>query len=595
MAYQPPPLRIGRRNVDYPRVAEFGLNTQRVVGGVRGEAFEGVDYEVFIQRSVVDYQEVLRNDVSISRVTRAVDVVTDPASGDPVCRSVLTGEDPDCVPFNIFMADGITPEANNYITTPSLRVGETEQFIVGGSLTGDLGQYGLVSPFASDGFGAVVGFEYRKDSLSLTPDSADTRTSVRAPVDGTVPVREIFTEVQAPLVQDAPFAEELTLTGAYRYSDYYDTTGGQATYSIGLAWRPVPDIRLRTQYQRATRSPNPIELFSSREFGFGNLSTLPNGLKDPCAGDFNAATSTPEPFASFQACANTGVTQAQYGNILDSSGNIDILTGGNEALEPEVSDTWTAGFVYEPSFLPGFVASIDYFSIEVQDFIGSIEPSQTLNQCLTTGDARYCGLVNRESTGTLFLGDGEAFVDVALINTGQLKTSGVDLNASYLLKLADIGVRGFGDVQISYVATILDELSTQSLEGEPAIQCAGMHGGACNNPTPEYRHRVSANWMFNDLSAQVAWRYLSSVDEYSETPSAVNELEATSYFDVSLQYDVSESLQLRGGVNNILDQDPPLTALAGFGGNESSGRGNTYPQLYDTQGRFLFAGATVRF
>lgn len=589
------PLRLGRRNVDYPRVAEFGLKTQRFVGGIRGEAFDGVDYEVFIQNSSVDYQEVLRNDVSISRVTRAVDVVADPVSGNPVCRSVLTGEDPNCVPFNIFEAGGITQAANDYITTPSVRVGDTEQFVFGGSLSGDLGVYGLTSPFANDGIGAVIGFEYREDSLSLTPDSADTRTSVRAPVDGSVPVRELFGEIQAPLVQDAPFADELTLTGAYRYSDYYDTTGEQNTYSVGLAWRPVTDLRLRTQYQRATRSPNPIELYSPREFGFGTLSTLPNGLKDPCAGDFDPTTSTAEPFASFEACAKTGVTQAQYGTILDSAGNIDILTGGNEALEPEVSDTWTAGIVYEPSYLPGFVASVDYFSIEVEDFIGSIDPSQTIDQCLTTGDARYCSLINRESSGTLFLGDGEAFVDVALINTGQLKTSGVDLSASYRFGLEDVGAPGFGDLQLSYVATILDELSTQALVGEPAVECAGMHGGACNNPAPEYRHRVSANWSLNKLRAQLAWRYISSVDEYSVNPSPVNDLEATSYFDVSVQYDVSEALELRAGVNNVLDQDPPLTSLAGYGGNENDGRGNTYPSIYDAQGRFLFAGATIRF
>ncbi|WP_084399164.1 TonB-dependent receptor domain-containing protein [Henriciella aquimarina] len=589
------PLRIGRRNLDYPRVAEFGLNTQRVVGGIRGEVMGGWDYEVFVQNSVVDYQEVLLNDISVSRVERSIDVVTDPATGNPVCRSVLTGEDPDCVPFNVFMPGGITPEANDYVTTPSLRVGETEQFVFGGSLSGDLGQYGVVSPFAQDGFGAVVGFEYRKDSLSLSPDSADTRTSVRAPVDGEVPVREVFAEVQAPLVQDAAFAEELTLTGAYRYSDYYDTTGGQDTYSLGLAWRPISDLRLRTQYQRATRSPNPIELYSPREFDFGNLATLPNGLQDPCAGDFDGSTSTPEPYLSFEDCALTGVTQDQYGTILDSSGNIDILTGGNEALEPEVSDTWTAGFVYEPSFLPGFVASVDYFSIEVEDYIGSIEPSETINQCVTTGDARYCGLISREPSGTLFLGDGDAYVDTALINTGQLKTSGVDLSASYVFGLDRFGADRFGDVRLSYVSTILDELSTQSLPGEPANECAGMHGGACNNPAPEYRHRVSADWMLDNVRAQLSWRYISSVDEFSVSPSAVNKLEATSYFDASVQYDVSEDLELRAGVNNLLDQDPPLTSLAGYGGDENDGRGNTYPQIYDTQGRFIFAGATVRF
>jgi outer membrane receptor protein involved in Fe transport len=62
-----------------------------------------------------------------------------------------------------------------------------------------------------------------------------------------------------------------------------------------------------------------------------------------------------------------------------------------------------------------------------------------------------------------------------------------------------------------------------------------------------------------------------------------------------MRYDLSDQVRLRAGVNNLLDRDPPLTSLAGFGGGEDAGRGNTFPQIYDAQGRYVFAGATLRF
>lgn len=588
-------LRIGRRNLDFPRNARFSLKTQRVVGGFRGALFDGFDYEVFGQFSNVDFSEVFTNDVSVSRVTRAIDVVTDPGTGQPVCRSVLTGEDPDCVPFDVFSPNGITEAASTYIATPSVRVGDTSQLVIGASLAGGLDRWGLTSPLAADGVQVAAGFEFRRDSLSLTPDTSDGRTSVRVPVDGAIEVYEFFGEMQAPLVQDRPFFDELSLTAAYRFSDFYETTGTQNTYSVGATWAPGPDLRLRGQYQRATRSPNPIELFNPQEFGLDTLTAGANGLLDPCAGDFNPATSTPEPARSFEECARTGVTADQYGSILDLSDNIVTLVGGNPDLDAEFSDTWTAGLIFTPSAVPGLVLSVDYFSINVDGFIGAINPNDALTQCLDTGASDFCSLINRDSEGTFFLVDGEAFIQGTNINTGRLNTSGFDLNATYAFDLDDLGLNNGGEIRLGYISTILSELQEQSLPGEEAIECAGFHAGACDNPAPKYRHRTTLGWVRGALDTTLSWRYLSSVDQFGASTTAVNQLDAVSYFDLSVQYEIKRGLELRGGVNNLFDQDPPLTSLAGFGGGEDAGRGNSYPQLYDAQGRFVFAGITARF
>ncbi len=593
------PVFIGRRNLEGgPRTNEFKLATHRVVTGFRGEAFEGFNYEVFGQFANVDFAETLENDVLTPKATLALDVVTDPGTGQPVCRSALSGQEPDCVPWNILQPGGVTQAATEFITAPSLRNGLTEQLVLGASLSGDLTDYGVVSPFADTGIQVVGGYEFRRDELALTPAPGDGLTLVREPVSGEIAVYEFFTEVQVPLVEAKPLLEELVLHGAYRYSDYYDTTGTQSTYSGGLTWQPSSDLRIRGQFQRATRSPNPIELFSPQADGAVILSAGVNGLRDPCAGDFDPATSTPEPANSLDECARSGVTAAQYGQILDSTtGEFNTLAGGNPDLDPETSDTFTAGIVFTPQFIPGLSLSVDYFSIDVEDFVGTVPPELALDSCVNDNEAFFCNLINRDSAGTLWLIEGEGFIQATNINTGRLSTTGVDINTDYVFDLADIGLPFGGSVRLQYIATLLDEFEEESLPGETPFDCAGFYGGVCGTPRPEYRHIASVEWMSGEkLSATFAWRSVGSVKQFSTNPSPViAKLDSTSFFDLSARYTLSDRYEFRLGINNLFDETPPLTSIAGFGGTETSGRGNTFPQIYDAQGRFVFGGIRGSF
>ena len=56
---------------------------------------------------------------------------------------------------------------------------------------------------------------------------------------------------------------------------------------------------------------------------------------------------------------------------------------------------------------------------------------------------------------------------------------------------------------------------------------------------------------------------------------------------------ITNKFNLRFGAQNVLDSDPPVAGgeviPAGFG------NGNTYPQVYDALGRYMFAGVTVDF
>ena len=68
------------------------------------------------------------------------------------------------------------------------------------------------------------------------------------------------------------------------------------------------------------------------------------------------------------------------------------------------------------------------------------------------------------------------------------------------------------------------------------------------------------------------------------------ELPAQDYFDLAANWAITEKASVTLGINNVLDDNPPISATVGTTGN-----GNTYPQTYDALGRYVFVRATVDF
>lgn len=586
------PLFIGRRLVESDgRVSDIRHTNFRIVGGFRGELVPGWDYDVSGQFGENIFSSRSDNDLSVERLEQALNVVEDPDTGELVCEAVLTGEAPNCVPLNVFEPFAITDEAVDFITAPGFQRGETAQLVFLGTLVGDLGRYGLQSPLADTGVQIVAGAEYREDFLALNNDLVFQEGSLAGlggptlDVAGRIQVYEFFGEAQIPLIENRPFIEELTFNGAARFSDFFETTGTQNTWAAGITYSPLSDIRLRGQFQRATRSPNPVELFEPSNIGLFDLSERANGQFDPCAGA--------DPFFTLEQCQRTGVTAAQFGNIADNpAGQFNGLFSGNADLEPEEADTWTVGAVISPRFLPGLNLTIDYFDIEVEGFIDAPPQELVLDRCALENDPFFCGLINRGAGGQLFVGE-DAFIDSTLINTGSLRTSGVDVQLTYDFDLADYGIDNLGSVLIDYRATYLDEFVEESLPGAEPFDCAGEFGGACNRPRPEYRHRLPVTWRTPwRVDIQATWRFISGVDAFPEDVDPINaSLNAQHYVDLNINYQVLEQLRLRFGVNNLGDNDPPATSL----GSLPDENGNTFPGVYDALGRFIFFGATVNF
>ncbi|MYJ53856.1 MAG: TonB-dependent receptor plug domain-containing protein, partial [Nitrospira sp. SB0672_bin_25] len=207
---------IGRRNVEGgSRQNDLRHTSYRGVFGLRGDLSDRWRYELHYQYSKVNMKNTYRNDLSIPRIRRALDAVEHPGTGDPVCRSVLDGSDPNCVPWNIFREGGVTPDMVNYLSLPLTAEGSTDQTVISGYLTGHLGRYGITSPFADNSVDVVLGGEYRKETLTYNPDEAYRsgdgagQGGAAPPVSGGFDVTEFFFEAGIPLIEGAPYAEEL--------------------------------------------------------------------------------------------------------------------------------------------------------------------------------------------------------------------------------------------------------------------------------------------------------------------------------------------------------------------------------------------------
>ena len=421
-------------------------------------------------------------------------------------------------------------------------------------------------------------------------------------MNGGYDVYELFGEARIPLIQDQPWAKDITAELAYRYSDY-SNAGNTNTYKVSGDWTIVDGIRVRAGYNRAVRAPNVVELFSP-------ANVVLDGTIDPCAG---LASGNP----LVAKCASLfNLTTAQVLALEpDPANQYNGQTGGNPNLKPETSDTYTVGFVWQPSFLPGANFTVDYFDIKVDNYISNIGSNVILTGCVNGTNPDFCSLVHRDSIGSLRSTQG--FVVDTVQNQGGLHTSGVDVSAAYRTGLDTFGIQNMGSISANFVGTWLDKLETTVLQGSTPIDCAGLYGATCttlggsNGPNATWRHKLRLTWntpfemgWFGNLAFSASWRYFSSVklDAFSDQPALNNpdgqfptdaKLGSRSYLDLLATFKVKDNYSFRIGVNNVLDQDPPLTGANNCPAGPCNQ--NVYAQMYDTLGRYIFVGLTADF
>ncbi len=611
---------VAKRNVEGGgRQSEYRHNTYRYVVGLRGKFNDNWNYDSYLEYAATKFDARQTAYFLKSRIDAAL-IAKRNAAGQIVCGiNAVTVADAACVPYNIFQEGQVTPAMLNYLQVPASTFGNTSERVANFSLGGDLTDYGVKSPWAKDGVGVAFGAEYRRehidfdgDFVSRTPGQLNGGGAASTPIGASFDVYEGYGEARIPLIQDMPFAKQLQLELGYRYSDYsYHVTTD--TYKVAGDWTPIDGIRFRASYQRAVRAPNLVELFGPQ------IHAL-DGSTDPCAGLANTAANA----ALIARCAQVhGYTTAQVLAIEPNVANQYYgLLGGNPNLQPEKSDTFSLGFVYQPTFLPGANFSVDYFDIKVDHYISNIGADVILNKCYLQNDNSYCPLIVRDTaTRSLYLnssGPTGHVVDLTQ-NTGSLKTTGLDFNASYRTDLDKFGLENAGGINFTFVGTYLDKLASAILPGDPFVDCAGLYGAQCNGrpgstiPNPRWRSKARLTWntpfeygeWLKNLAFSIQWRHFSSVkldttdgdptlNNPAAQPASDLKLATRDYFDILTTWKMRDGFSFRAGINNVFDKDPPLVGQTNCTPNASCS-GNAYSQVYDVLGRYVFVGLTADF
>ena len=599
---------VGRRNVEGgDRTFEARNDDIRVVTGLKGDFGSAWTYNVYAQHSNVDIANFNANYTGLLQMQESINVLPVGPNGTPACGGPtsrignLVGQgtgfsvDPLCVPWNVWKAGAVTPAALNFISLPLSEQGFTSEYVADGSITGDLGQYGLKLPTADSGLQLNVGAEWRQDSSNFLPDYEEQQGlgggvgGVTSPIAGQFHVWEGFMEARLPIATNLPGAEDLSVEGGYRYSSYSEGFNTN-TYKLGLEWAPVRDVRLRGSYQRAVRAPNIGELFAPQAVGL-------DGSIDPCAGA--------KPAASAAACAATGVTAAQYGNIPSNPApQYNGLLGGNPGLKPEVADTYTFGVVLQPRVAPGLTLSVDYFDIKIKNVIGIIGGNTIILDCIQTLSPNFCNLIHRDEFGSLWL-DPTGYISDTTVNEGELTTKGVDVKGSYR-----VGLPKAGSLLFSLEGTYTQNLITTPVPGFGSYDCVGYYGATCGAADPKWRHVLNVTWStpWDGLNLNLRWRYIGA-DNSEQTSSnpflagtsfaaGHSHIPAYNYVDLSGTFNIYKNVQLQLGMNNIADKAPPIVAGADCSTSSPAGancNGNTFPGVYDSLGRYIFATITANF
>ena len=627
---------VRRRLVEVgPRLGDYQTNLFDYKLGFRGALTDSVDWDIF--GSYGESSRILTQDnyVLNSRLKDVLLTVDGATCLDPGSST------PTCAPANIFgNAGDVSPEAAAYIRGRSTTERRYSLAQFRGIVSGD---FGWASPLgAFDPISFAIGGEYRKntafqqaDALAQTPGELGGAGGAAVPIRGGYDVYEAFGELIAPLVQDKPFIEDLTLEAGIRYSSYsvdapnspsYNTT----TWKAAGSWTIGSGFKIRGGFNRAVRAPNISELFTPVRTVLTNLTV------DPCQGNAPTNDGTGNLAA---VCRAQGAPASTVGGIPEPvSGQVNITTGGALTLQPETADTYTVGFTWVPDFIPGFNLSVDYYNITISEAVTVPTPGDLVSNCfgsITAASATdpSCTVIGRNPDDGGLSGDPSVTSGLLGVssNLGSLATDGVDFSINYKRDI------GFATLRLGLNGNWTNSTIFQATPASINRECVGFYSVNCSafsgSIQPEWSFSQRTTLSFDSVDVSLLWRYIHPV-EYEplqqledlanalsnnvnsagvELPLAdqgcpnfatsdeggciinpeYRSIGASHYFDLSVRWQLLDNLQLTFLVQNLLDKLPPVVG-ADVGSTSFNG-GNTYPSTYDTLGRRYAMSAKVTF
>lgn len=502
------------------------------------------------------------------RFANAINVTTNTA-GQIICNANITAaqnvapggilpiNDPACVPLDLFGENRASEAARAYVTTRTLTRAVLEQTVWNANLGG--------SPF--DLFGNAVGFnlgyERRTEKAVFDPDAFQRAGRGRAvPIGGNTgsfTTNEAFGEILIPLISsrnNVPFIEKLEFEGKARYVNN-TVNGGFTTYTLGGRFAPVRDIEFRGNFTRSLRAPTITELFTP-------VSPAFSAVPDPC--DSRNITQGAKPATRQANCAAFftafGITPPFQSNAVTAT--VPITTGGDPSLANEASNSWSAGVVITPSFLPGFRAAIDWNEIVIKGPISNLNTTQIANGCFdndsfdTTDVANansFCSRITRTANGQISTDAQFPGVRGGFVNGQRIDFKGLTAEAGYSWEWNKIG-----RFDINATLFYLDTL-TFNITGIVPDPQAGEVGDS------KWQGQVNLGWTSGKWGIDLQGNYQSGpMINVLDTPTTRDQIFFDDYVlvNANITYQLREKTFIRLAVTNLFDKQPPYP-LGGVG------------------------------
>jgi iron complex outermembrane receptor protein len=526
-------------------------------------------WEAYWQSSQQGLSSRIRNSGNTQHIALATDAVRG-AGGQIVCRSSLTNPNDGCVPFNFFGQGVNSQAAINYFVGVSYRYDSLRQDIASFTLNGE--------PFSTwaGPVSVATGAEHRRESVKGINTPGDEAAIYLAgnfkTTTGRFDVNEGFVETVIPLAKDVAWAKAFDMSAAVRATDY-TSSGYVTTWKLGATYALIDDFRIRFTRSRDIRAAYLGELYA------GGTAAGANAFSDPFTG-----TQVPSGFS---------------------------VGRGNPTLQPEKADTTGLGIVLQPTFFPGFNASVDYYNIDVTGAVVSPSAQSVIDGCYA-GLTALCPNIERRPDGPTIGTTGLRPILNVITSPQNIASQvmrGLDLEASYRVPLADINDAWAGNLTLRALGTRVLKVETvnTTLSSNQVVDGLGVLGGFAVSgysglTAPKFRGNFTARYNDDVMSFTLGARYISGGvynNAFTECVSGCplndtrtinnNHIDSNTVYDVAVSYKVMESTELFLSVQNFTNQAPPFVA----GSNGSGYYSGMGVRDYDTVGRFFNFG--VRF
>ena len=470
----------------------------------------------------------------------------------------------DCVPLNILGIGNVSPEAQRYLVDGKEGVGAVVQEFAEVLITGEIAEGIGAGPFSM-----ATGATYRAESFwqrslprelmafgppinvpelgirGISPGWAGNRNvhqfSDVPAIHGEFDVREVFAELDFPLL-DTARGRTLAANVAWRHSDY-SLSGGINSAKVGIDFGMTEFLRFRTTLSRDVREPTFSERFDFQGGG--------GSIFDPVFNDQQFQTTS--------------------------------INSGNPNLRPEEADTFTAGFVFQPTAAPGLQVSVDYYEIDLTDAVDQLGLQAIVDECYETGN--LCDQVLRDPVTNVV-----TLVRNTYLNVADAYVSGVDLD---VLWSGDVDL--FPGRDESLTLRILAGAQSENSEtpaGGRKIERAGGLG------FPDLQAVATLNYRVGDYFLRLQQRYIPetilNIDWVEGVDVNDNTVESQTWTNLSFGYrralDAGREWEASLMINNLFDVDPPVVASYG-----DRGGAQTVNNDYDVFGRRYSLSFRYRF